>query len=61
MGIVFALLVAIMFIGSKVAPRPEPWVLESNNTIDMTPWKGAPIASLILVILVLTIYISFHQ
>ncbi|MFW2386488.1 MAG: solute:sodium symporter family transporter, partial [Akkermansiaceae bacterium] len=61
MGIVFALLVSIMFIASKVAPRSEAWELETKTPIDMTPWKGAPIASAILVILVLVIYVSFHQ
>lgn len=61
MGIVFALLIGIMLIASFVAPRAEAWEMKTNTPIDMTPWKGAPIASGILVILVLVIYISFNQ
>jgi len=61
MGIVFALLVLIMFVASKVAPRPEAWQIETNTPIDMTPWKGAPIVSAILILIVLAVYISFHQ
>ena len=61
MGITFALLVVIMSVASKVAPRAKAWELKTNTPIDMTPWKGAPIVSAILVILVLLIYVSFHQ
>lgn len=61
MGITFALLIIIMTVASKVAPRSEAWEMETKTTIDMTPWKGAPIASAILVVLVLVIYVSFHQ
>lgn len=61
MGIVFAVLVAIQFIASKVFPRPEAWVLETNTPIDMTPWKGAKWASLVLVILVVAIYAAFAK
>lgn len=61
MGITFVLLVAIMWIASKVAPRKKAWEIGSKTAIDMTPWKGVPIASGILIALVLIIYISFHQ
>lgn len=61
MGIVFALLVTIMLVASKVAPRAEAWEMKTNTPIDMTPWKGSYIASGILVVLVLVIYISFSQ
>ena len=61
MGIVFALLVGIMLVASKVAPRAEAWEMKTNTPIDMTPWKGAPIVSGILVVIVLIVYISFHQ
>lgn len=61
MGITFVLLVAIMWIASKVAPRKKAWETGSKTAIDMTPWKGVPIASGILIALVLIIYISFHQ
>jgi hypothetical protein len=35
--------------------------METNTPIDMTPWKGVPIASGVLITLVLIIYISFHR
>ena len=61
MGIVFALLVTIMLVASIVAPRAEPWEIKTNTPIDMTPWKGAPIVGLILVVCVISIYLAFHQ
>jgi len=61
MGITFALLIGIMFVASKVAPRATAWKMETHTPIDMTPWKGAPIASVVLIALVLILYVSFHQ
>ena len=61
MGIVFATLMLIMFIGSKVAPREEAWEITTNTPIDMTPWKGTKVASIILVIAVVTIYAAFSK
>ncbi|WP_411827345.1 solute:sodium symporter family transporter [Luteolibacter sp. AS25] len=61
MGIVFALLVGIMFVASKVAPRSEAWVAQTNTPIDMTPWKGAKWASLILIVAVVGIYVFFAK
>jgi SSS family solute:Na+ symporter len=58
-GIVFALLVAFLFIMGTVAPRATPWKLETANNIDMTPWKGAKVASALLVIIVIAIYAAF--
>ena len=61
MGIVFALLVGIMFVASIVAPRAEAWVLETKTPIDMTPWKNAKWASLLLIIAVIGIYAMFAK
>lgn len=61
MGMVFALLVSYLLIMAKVAPRSEPWTIETKNTIDMTPWAGAKWASIVLVILVVSIYASFNK
>ena len=61
LGIVFAALVIFLLVMGTVAPRAEAWKIETRNTIDMTPWKGAYVASGILVILVLAIYISFSK
>ncbi len=61
MGIVFASLMLIMFIGSKVAPREKAWEITTNTPIDMTPWKGTKVASIILIIAVVTIYATFSK
>ncbi len=59
LGFVFALLVTFMIVWGSVAPRAQAWVLVNTTPIDMTPWKNAKWASLVLIILVLAIYISF--
>jgi solute:Na+ symporter, SSS family len=59
LGFVFALLVLIMLVWAAVKPRETAWILETDTPIDMTPWKGAKVASLVLVVAVIGIYISF--
>ena len=61
LGIVFALLIGIMWLIKLAMPRKEEWVLEATNKIDLTPWKGAKFVSVILVIIVIAIYISFAR
>lgn len=60
-SIVFALLVVFMLVFGAIAPRREPWVLVSANDIDLTPWKGAKIASGVLIVLVISIYFAFAK
>ncbi|MFM2197504.1 MAG: hypothetical protein RLZZ505_936 [Verrucomicrobiota bacterium] len=60
-SIVFALLVIFMLVMGAVAPRREPWVLVATNDIDLTPWKGAKIASGVLIVLVIAIYVAFAK
>ena len=59
LGFIFAFLVIFMLVWGAVAPRATPWKLETSTPIDMTPWKNAKWASLILIILVIAIYSSF--
>jgi len=59
LGIVFALLVALMLIIGALKPRAEPWHMVCTKEVDLTPWKGAQWASLILVFLVIAIYVFF--
>jgi SSS family solute:Na+ symporter len=59
LGFVFATLVVFMVVWAAFDPRPEPWKLETSTPIDMTPWKNAKWASLILITLVILIYASF--
>ena len=59
LGLVFWALVIFMLVFTKLAPRKEAWQIETNNPIDMTPWWGAPVVSVLLVIAVLGIYAYF--
>jgi SSS family solute:Na+ symporter len=59
LGIVFALIIVVMLIIGKLKPRTEPWTLIYTNEVDLTPWKGAKWASLILVLAVIGIYLIF--
>ena len=58
-AIVLVVLVSMMLIIGKVAPREEPWIQKDVGAIDMTPWAGTKIASVVLLMLVLGIYIAF--
>jgi len=58
-GIVFAVLVVFLLLMALFKPRATPWKLEATTNIDMTPWKGAKIASAILVVIVISIYAFF--
>ena len=59
LGFVFVLLVSLMLLWGAVSPRATAWKLENNTSIDLTPWKHAKLASFILVIMVIAIYLSF--
>ncbi len=59
LGFVFAFLVIFMVVWGAVAPRQEAWKLVNTTPIDMTPWKNAKWASLLLIIAVISIYIGF--
>ncbi len=58
-GIVFAILVTFLLITGAVAPRATAWKIETDTPIDMTPWKNAKWASLLLVLAVIGIYAAF--
>ncbi|MFD2189530.1 solute:sodium symporter family transporter [Pistricoccus aurantiacus] len=56
---VFLLLVAIMLVIGKLRPREIPWVQEDSGAVDLTPWRGAIPAGIVLVVLVIAIYVAF--
>lgn len=58
-GIVFAILVVFLIAMGSLAPRATAWKIETDNEIDLTPWKGAKWASAALVIVVIGIYAAF--
>ncbi|MGB5260988.1 MAG: solute:sodium symporter family transporter, partial [Gammaproteobacteria bacterium] len=59
LGVVFAYLVVMMLVIGEIWPLEEEWVQVDVKAVDMTPWVHARKAGLILLLLVLTIYITF--
>jgi SSS family solute:Na+ symporter len=58
-AILFAIEVAIMIIAGKIAPRETEWTFETNQKVDLKPWKFAiPTASLLLSCVV-AVYLLF--
>lgn len=58
-ALVFVLLVAMMLVFGQLMPRATDWVHEDSGKVDLTPWKGAIPAGIVLVLLVIAIYIAF--
>ncbi len=56
---VFVLLVAVMLLIGRLMPRETPWVHEDSGAVDLTPWRGAIPAGIVLVVLVIAIYVAF--
>lgn len=56
---VFVLLVVMMLVIGRIAPRSNDWVQEDVGAVDLTPWKGTVPVGIILVVLVIAIYASF--
>ena len=58
-GIVFAYLIIMMLIIGEIKPLEKEYVPVDAKVVDMTPWKHAGKAGLILVAVVLLIYVFF--
>ena len=58
-GACFLLLVDVMLIMRLVDPRKEAYEFEDVKAVDLTPWKGAKVASVLLLIVILAIYGAF--
>ncbi len=58
-GIVFLVMVAIMLFYAKFKPLAEPYVQQDVKAVNITPWKHAPAAGAILLLIVVSIYIIF--
>ena len=59
LGAVFALLIAVMLVIGAVKPRETEWIQDDVKAVDMTPWRHAGKASIILAVIVLLIYVFF--
>lgn len=59
LGLVFSWLVILMLVIGEVAPRETEFVQEDVGAVDMTPWRFAKPAGMLLIAIVFTIYICF--
>lgn len=59
LGVVFAYLVIYMLIMGELKPRETPFEQQDIGAVDMTPWRHTKTVSLVLVLIVLTIYVVF--
>lgn len=59
LGVVFAWLVILMMVIGEVAPRETEFEQIDVQVVDMTPWRYARPAGLLLIAIVFTIYASF--
>ncbi len=59
LGIVFSWLMILMLVIGEIAPRETEFVQEDVGAVDMTPWRLAKPAGIILILIVFTIYITF--
>ncbi len=60
MGAVFVGLLILQFVlCSSGMRRPEPWVQEDVQAVDLTPWKPAPIVGGLLTAFAIGIYVYF--
>jgi SSS family solute:Na+ symporter len=49
----------MMLLIGKLRPRATDWVQEDSGAVDLTPWKGAIPAGIVLIVLVIAIYVAF--
>ena len=59
LGLVFIYLVVMMLIIGEIWPMKDEWQQLDVKAVNMTPWIHVKKASLILIIFVLSIYITF--
>ncbi|HNQ26715.1 MAG TPA: solute:sodium symporter family transporter [Aquaticitalea sp.] len=59
MAILFVLNILIMLVIGKLKPRPEPYVLEYTEQVDIAPWRYVKPVGLVISAIVIFIYIYF--
>lgn len=60
-GINFALLTIFMLVFTAIKPRATAWVQKDVKAVDLTPWRGARIASISVLIAIVLIYTVLSQ
>lgn len=59
LGLVFSWLVVLMLVIGEIKPRETEFVQEDVGAVDMTPWRYAKPAGIVLIVIVFTIYALF--
>ncbi len=59
LGLVFAYLVVTMLVIGELRPLEREWVQQDAKALDLTPWRHARLASAVLVVAVIAIYLLF--
>ncbi|MEZ6131686.1 MAG: solute:sodium symporter family transporter [Planctomycetaceae bacterium] len=59
LGLVFSWLLILMLVIGEIKPRATEFEQEDVGAVDMTPWRFAKPAGMMLILIVLTIYVTF--
>jgi SSS family solute:Na+ symporter len=59
LGTVFSWLVILMLVVGEIRPLETEFEQVDVAAVDMTPWKHARVAGLLLIAIVFTIYLAF--
>ncbi|NND97177.1 MAG: solute:sodium symporter family transporter [Pirellulaceae bacterium] len=59
LGVVFSWLLILMLVIGEIKPRETEFVQEDVGAVDMTPWRLATPAGILLIAIVLLIYVTF--
>lgn len=58
-GLVFAIIVALMILIGMIKPTSDAWVHEDVRAVDLTPWRYSIHAGIALLVIVIAIYAYF--
>jgi SSS family solute:Na+ symporter len=59
LAILFVLTVLLMMIVAAIAPRKEPFVQQWNNVVDLQPWKGRHLYTVLLLLAMVALFVIF--
>ncbi|RVU02832.1 solute:sodium symporter family transporter [Mucilaginibacter limnophilus] len=58
-AIVFVITSVLMLLIGRLYPQPQPYVLQLDNKVDISPWKNRHYISMLLLIIMVIIYLVF--
>ena len=59
MGIIFVISILYMLLVGRLRPQETPYEPEVTDVVDVTPWKYTIVSSIVIAILVLSLYFIF--